>query len=42
LGAGDVGGLLRANLEQEISALDKLGAQADRLARAAVEEGTTN
>jgi ferritin-like metal-binding protein YciE len=42
LGAGDVGGLLRANLEQEISALDKLGAQADRLARAAVEERTTN
>jgi ferritin-like metal-binding protein YciE len=40
LGAGDVGGLLRANLEQEISALEQLGTQADRLAQAAVEERT--
>jgi hypothetical protein len=40
LGAGDVGGLLRANLEQEISALEKLGTQADRLAQAAVDERT--
>jgi ferritin-like metal-binding protein YciE len=32
LGAEEVGGLLRANLEQEIAALEKLGAQADRLA----------
>jgi hypothetical protein len=40
LGAEDVGGLLRANLEQEIAALDQLGAQADRLAQAAVEERT--
>jgi ferritin-like metal-binding protein YciE len=40
LGAGDVGGLLRANMEQEIAALEKLGAQADRLAKAAVDERT--
>ena len=40
LGAGDVGGLLRANLEQEVVALEKLGEQADRLAKAAVEERT--
>ncbi|HEU5362527.1 MAG TPA: DUF892 family protein [Gaiellaceae bacterium] len=40
LGAGDVGGLLRANLEQEISALEKLGKEADRLAEAAVDERT--
>ena len=39
-GAGDVGGLLRANLEQEISALEQLGKQADRLAQAAVDERT--
>jgi ferritin-like metal-binding protein YciE len=32
LGAEEVGGLLRTNLEQEIAALEKLGAQADRLA----------
>ena len=32
LGAEDVERLLRANLEQEIGALEKLGAQADRLA----------
>jgi ferritin-like metal-binding protein YciE len=32
LGAEEIGGLLRANLEQEIAALGKLGAQADRLA----------
>jgi ferritin-like metal-binding protein YciE len=42
LGAGDVGGLLRANLEQEIGALQKLGAQADRLASAAVEQRTVS
>jgi ferritin-like metal-binding protein YciE len=40
LGAGDVGGLLRASLEQEIAALQKLGEQADRLTRAAVAERT--
>jgi ferritin-like metal-binding protein YciE len=34
LGAEEIGGLLRANLEQEIAALEKLGAQADRLASA--------
>jgi ferritin-like metal-binding protein YciE len=34
LGAEDVERLLRANLDQEISALGKLGEQADRLARA--------
>lgn len=32
LGAQEVGRLLRANLEQEMQALEKLGAQADRLA----------
>ena len=40
LGAEDVGGLLRANLEQEVAALGKLGEQADRLAKLAVEERT--
>jgi ferritin-like metal-binding protein YciE len=40
LGAEDVGGLLRANLEQEVAALEKLGAQADRLARQTVEQRT--
>ena len=38
LGAEDVGGLLRANLDQEVAALEKLGKQADRLARLAVEQ----
>jgi ferritin-like metal-binding protein YciE len=38
LGAEDVGGRLRANLEQEVAALGKLGAQADRLARLTVEQ----
>lgn len=33
LGAEDVGGLLRANLDQEVAALGKLGKQADRLAK---------
>jgi ferritin-like metal-binding protein YciE len=33
LGAEDVERLLRANLEQGIAALEKLGEQADRLAR---------
>jgi ferritin-like metal-binding protein YciE len=33
LGAEDVGGLLRANLEQEVSALQKLGGEADRIAQ---------
>ena len=33
LGAEDVEGLLRANLDQEVAALGKLGEQADRLAR---------
>lgn len=32
LGAEDVAGLLRANLDQEVEALGKLGKQADRLA----------
>lgn len=40
LGAEDVGGLLRANLEQEVAALGKLGKLADRLAKKAVEERT--
>ncbi|HET7128299.1 MAG TPA: DUF892 family protein [Gaiellaceae bacterium] len=34
LGAKEVGRLLRANLEQEVQALEKLGTQADRLASA--------
>jgi ferritin-like metal-binding protein YciE len=38
LGAEEVGGLLRANLDQEVAALEKLGAQADRLARLTVEQ----
>ena len=38
LGAEDVGGLLRANLEQEVDALQKLGREADRIARDAVDE----
>lgn len=38
LGAEDVGGLLRANLDQEVAALEKLARHADRLARLAVEE----
>jgi ferritin-like metal-binding protein YciE len=33
LGAEDVGGLLRANLDQEVQALQRLGEQADRLAQ---------
>ena len=40
LGAEDVGGLLRANLEQEVAALGKLGQQADRLAQDAVGQRT--
>jgi ferritin-like metal-binding protein YciE len=40
LGAEEVAGLLRATLEQEISALEQLGAQADRLATLAVEQPT--
>jgi ferritin-like metal-binding protein YciE len=40
LGADGVGGRLRANLEQEVAALGKLGQHADRLARQAVEEPT--
>jgi ferritin-like metal-binding protein YciE len=35
LGAEDVGDLLRANLDQEVAALGKLGEQADRLANQA-------
>lgn len=35
-GAGEVAHLLRANLEEEVAALGKLGKQADRLARLAV------
>jgi ferritin-like metal-binding protein YciE len=38
LGAEDVGGLLRANLDQEVEALAKLGKQADRLARLTVDQ----
>jgi ferritin-like metal-binding protein YciE len=34
LGAEEVGALLRANLEQEIAALEQLGAQAERLTAA--------
>jgi ferritin-like metal-binding protein YciE len=40
LGAEEAGGLLRATLEQEVAALEKLGAQADRLATLAVEQPT--
>ena len=40
LGADGVGGRLRANLEQEVAALEKLGKHADRLAKQAVEERT--
>jgi len=40
LGAEEVGGLLRATLEQEVAALGKLGEQADRLATLAVEQPT--
>jgi ferritin-like metal-binding protein YciE len=40
LGADAVGGLLRANLEQEVAALGALGAHADRLSKLAVEERT--
>jgi ferritin-like metal-binding protein YciE len=40
LGAEDVGGLLRANLEQEVAALQNLGEQADRVAGLAVEQRT--
>lgn len=40
LGAADVARLLRANLEQEVGALEKLGRQADRLAKLAVEQRT--
>lgn len=35
VGAEQVGGLLRANLEQEVAALEKLGKEADRLAKRA-------
>jgi ferritin-like metal-binding protein YciE len=42
LGAEEVGGRLRANLEQEVGALEKLGAQADRLARLSVEARTVS
>jgi ferritin-like metal-binding protein YciE len=38
LGATDVGELLRANLAEEVAALQKLAAQADRLAKLAVED----
>ncbi|HEY6961342.1 MAG TPA: DUF892 family protein [Gaiellaceae bacterium] len=40
LGAEDVGGLLRANLDQEVAALQKLGGIADRLAKEAVGQRT--
>jgi len=38
LGAEDVGGLLRANLQEEVAALEKLARQSDRLSRLAVEK----
>jgi ferritin-like metal-binding protein YciE len=37
LGAKQVSSLLRANLEQEIAALERLGKEADRLAQAATQ-----
>jgi ferritin-like metal-binding protein YciE len=40
LGLGDVSSLLRATLDEEVAALGKLAAQADRLAREAAEEPT--
>jgi ferritin-like metal-binding protein YciE len=40
LGAEDVGGLLRANLDQEVAALQKLGQEAERLARVTVDGRT--
>jgi ferritin-like metal-binding protein YciE len=40
LGAGEVSSLLRAVLDQEVEALQKLGKQADRLAKLAVEQRT--
>jgi ferritin-like metal-binding protein YciE len=40
LGLGDVSGLLRATLDDEVAALGKLAAQADRLARQAAGEPT--
>jgi ferritin-like metal-binding protein YciE len=40
LGAEEVGGLLRATLEQEVAALETLAAQADRLAQLAVRQRT--
>jgi ferritin-like metal-binding protein YciE len=40
LGAEDVGGLLRANLEQEIHALQTLGREADRIAQDAAGQRT--
>ena len=40
LGAGEVSSLLRANLDDEVAALGKLGEQAERLARLAVESPT--
>jgi len=38
LGESEVASLLRMTLEQELDALSKLGEQADRLARTAVEQ----
>jgi ferritin-like metal-binding protein YciE len=40
LGEGEVSSLLRATLDQEVAALGQLGAQADRLAKLAVEQPT--
>jgi len=40
IGAGEVSSLLRANLDEEVAALAKLGGHADRLARLAVDEPT--
>jgi ferritin-like metal-binding protein YciE len=40
LGEGEVSSFLRATLDQEVAALGQLGAQADRLAKLAVEQPT--
>jgi ferritin-like metal-binding protein YciE len=40
LGSTEVGELLRANLAEEVAALEKLAAHADRLAKQAVEKPT--
>lgn len=42
IGAEETGGLLRAVLDQEVAALQKLGGHADRLARLAAEQRTAS